>query len=54
MVVPEPVKTTASPTKKSQAPVVEMKSEAELAKEAEREEIKKYGVSYNNIYSGTI
>ena len=47
VVVPEPVKiTTASPSKKGQAPVVEMKSEAELAKEAEREEIKKYGVSY--------
>jgi hypothetical protein len=44
VVVPEPVKTTTtSPTKKGQAPVVEMKSEAELAKEAEREEIKKYG-----------
>lgn len=55
VVVPEPVKTTtASPTKKGQAPVVEMKSEAELAKEAEREEIKKYGVSYKIINSGTI
>jgi hypothetical protein len=31
-----------------------MKSEAELAKEAEREEIKKYGVSYKIINSGTI
>lgn len=38
--VVEPVKTTASPTKKgAQAQVVEMKSEAELAKEAERAEI---------------
>jgi len=54
VVVPEPVKTTASPTKKGQAPVVEMKSEAELAKEAEREEIKKYGVSYKIINSGII
>jgi hypothetical protein len=54
VVLPEPVKTTASPTKKGEkVPVVEVKSEAELAKEAEREEIKKYGVSYNfnkNLY----
>lgn len=37
--VVEPVKTSVSPTKKGQAQVVEMKSEAELAKEAERAEI---------------
>ncbi len=48
VVVVEPVKTTASPAKKgAQVQVVEMKSEADLAKEAERAEIQKYGVSYN-------
>jgi hypothetical protein len=44
--VTEPVKLNATAKKGSMAPVMEMKSEAELAREAEREEIKKYGVSY--------
>jgi hypothetical protein len=44
--VQEPVKLNATAKKGTMAPVVEMKSEAELAREAEREEIKKYGVSY--------
>jgi len=50
VLVQEPVKLNATAAKKgTMAPVMEMKSEAELAREAEREEIKKYGVSYTNL-----
>jgi len=44
--VTEPVKLNTSAKKGTMPQVMEMKSEAELAREAEREEIKKYGVSY--------